>query len=66
MNDLNTHDYNEQSALLSLSFLYTLLHNPGVPSKFTDLLRVRLVNINSSDSSSTLSSTGNPEVADLI
>jgi hypothetical protein len=43
---LNIQQYNELNSLLTLSFFYTLLNNPGVPEKFIDMLKVQFTKIN--------------------
>ena len=35
-------DYDELNALIALSFFYTLMNNPGLPSKYLDLVKVKL------------------------
>lgn len=39
---LNTTEYDELSSLIALSFLYTVINNPGVPAKFYELLKIKL------------------------
>jgi protein CLEC16A len=48
---LNNQDYNEMTALLALSFIFTLFNNSGVSKKYIDLLKVKL-NSEPSNSSS--------------
>lgn len=39
---LNVQDYDEMNALIALSFFYTLINNPGLPSKYLELVKVKL------------------------
>lgn len=38
----NTTEYDELNSLIGLCFLHTLIHNPGVPAKFVELLSVKM------------------------
>jgi hypothetical protein len=42
LQNLNSQDYEERNCLIALSFLFTLINNKGVVSKFHDMLSVKL------------------------
>ena len=41
---LNTDEYDEFNSLICLSFMYTLVNNPGLPSKVADSIKTRINN----------------------
>ncbi|RNA07939.1 CLEC16A isoform X2, partial [Brachionus plicatilis] len=41
---LNSDEYDELNSLICLSFMYTLVNNPGLPVKVVDLIKTRLTN----------------------